>query len=101
VIECHSRILLKDVHTNGKTIKSILLDEHEEVVTFMFSKGVDGHGSILIHYTYWNEDNEIKMDSIKIWRRYDVVDEDGDPDTMASMITIVEKSVPVLSEIGL
>jgi WD40 repeat protein len=62
----YGRALLKDIHDNGKTIKSILLPENEEGNEILFSNKV-GHHSIFIRS--W--DKVRKNCSIKIWRPYD------------------------------
>ncbi|OEU11805.1 hypothetical protein FRACYDRAFT_244929 [Fragilariopsis cylindrus CCMP1102] len=78
------RVILKDVQ-NGKTIKSILLPENEVGKQVIFSN-IDGHSSIFVRS--W--DNESGGYIIRIWRPYDIADDDDDPDTTASLITIWE-----------
>ena len=77
-------VILKDVQ-NGKTVRSILLPENEVGRQVIFSN-IDGHSSIFVRS--W--DNESGGYIIRIWRPYDIADDDDDPDTTASLITIWE-----------
>jgi WD40 repeat protein len=77
-------VLLKDVQNNGKTIKSALLPEDEHGCQVMFST-IDGRHSIFISISAWGK-------NLKIWCPYDIDDEGDDPDTNASLTTILEPS---------
>jgi WD40 repeat protein len=85
VVLANTQVLLKDDQNNGKTIRSMVLAEHELGFKVMFSKK-DGNDSIFILF-YPDQTEEV---SIKIWRPYDDIDEEDDPDTTASLITVLE-----------
>lgn len=78
-------ILLKDVQSNGKTIKSVVLPLPgyvSDVREIIFSP-IDGHRAIYICFVH-------PLSTLKIWYPY-AVDDDVDPGTSdSSLITILE-----------
>jgi WD40 repeat protein len=86
VVVADRNVLLKDVQSNGKTIKSVLLLGDECVYQLLFSTIVEGHHSIFI----CSKSELSGKEFMKIWRPYAIIDED-DPDSTASFMNILEK----------
>ena len=88
VVIVEQQILLKNIQNLKETIKSIVLPAWNFDDNVMFCKN-DDHCSIFINIY----DDETGEESIKIWHPYDAIDDEDDPDTTASLITIWESSV--------